>query len=134
MAVAAASAACVVFALLGLYVYRAVAASTAVQFDELLQQQAALALRYADHEYGEGETVVPPAPHTAAGMPFDLIYQIGTRSGEVLYRSQGAPQTPLTSGEGPGCTSLLLQGRSWRACSLSSASTPLVIHLAEPLD
>src|SRR5215472_10888714 len=38
MAVAAASAACVVFLLLGLLVYRSVAASTAVQFDELLQQ------------------------------------------------------------------------------------------------
>ncbi|HVN45797.1 MAG TPA: ATP-binding protein [Steroidobacteraceae bacterium] len=134
MAVAAASAACVVFALLGVLVYRAVAARTAVQFDELLQQQAALALRYADHEYREGETVVPPAPQPAVGMPLDLIYQIGTRAGDILYRSDGAPPAPLSSGEGPGCTSLVIQGRSWRACSLGSASTPLVIHLAEPLD
>jgi hypothetical protein len=51
MAIAAASAACAVFLLLGMLVYRAVAASTAVQFDEVLQQEAALALRYADHEY-----------------------------------------------------------------------------------
>jgi len=37
-------AACLVFMILGLLVYRAVATSTARQFDELLQQQAELAL------------------------------------------------------------------------------------------
>ena len=136
MAIAAAGAACVVFVLLGLLVYRAVAASTAVQFDELLQQQATLALRYADHEYGEGDTVVPPAPAAAfpPAMPFDVIYQIGTRSGQILYRSPRAPAAPLTSGEGPGCTNVALSGRWWRTCSLGSRSTPLVIHMAEPLD
>jgi len=136
MAIAAAGAACVVFVLLGLLVYRAVAASTAVQFDELLQQQATLALRYADHEYGEGDTVVPPAPAAAfpPAMPFDVIYQIGTRSGQVLYRSPRAPAAPLTAGEGPGCTNVALSGRWWRTCSLGSRSTPLVIHMAEPLD
>ena len=134
MAIAAAGAACVVFVLLGLLVYRAVAASTAVQFDELLLQQATLALRYADHEYGEGDTVVPPAPEAARlAMPFDVIYQIVTRSGEILYRSPGAPVAALTSGEGPVCTDVALGGRSWRVCSLGSRSTPLVIHLAEPL-
>jgi two-component system, OmpR family, sensor histidine kinase QseC len=134
MAIAAASAACVVFVLLGLLVYRAVAASTALQFDELLQQQAALALRYADHEYFEGDTVVPPVPAAApVAMPFDVIYQIGTRAGEILFRSPGAPAAPLTAGEGPGCSDLALGGRSWRTCSLSSGSTPLVIHMAEPL-
>ena len=134
MALAAASAACVVFLLLGVLVYRAVESSTAVQFDELLQQQAALALRYADHEYGEGDTVVPPAPQPAVTMPFDLIYQIGTRSGDILYSSQGAPQAALIADAGPGCTNVTVQGRSWRACSLGSTATPLVIHLAEPLD
>jgi len=134
MALAVASAACAVFLLLGLLVYRAVAASTAVEFDELLQQQAALALRYADHEYGEGDAVVPPALRPLGGMPFDLIYQIGTRSGQILYHSHGAPPAPLTSAEGPGCTNVALDGRSWRVCSLSSGSTPLLIHLAEPLD
>ena len=134
MAIAAAGAACVVFVLLGLLVYRAVAASTAVQFDELLQQQATLALRYADHEYGEGDTVVPPAAALPPAMPFDVIYQIGTRSGQVLYRSPRAPAAPLTAGEGPGCTNVALSGRWWRTCSLGSRSTPLVIHMAEPLD
>jgi len=134
MAIAVASAACAVFLLLGLLVYRAVEASTAAEFDELLQQQAALALRYADHEYGEGDAVVPPSPRPVAGVPFDLIYQIGTRSGQILYRSHGAPQAPLTTAEGPGCSNVALEGRSWRACSLSSGSTPLLIHLAEPLD
>jgi two-component system, OmpR family, sensor histidine kinase QseC len=134
MAIAAASAACVVFLLLGLLVYRAVAASTAAQFDELLQQQATLALRYADHEYGEGDTVVPPALATAPpAMPFDVIYQIGTRAGQILYRSPGAPAAPLTAGEAGGCGDVALGGRSWRSCSLSSRSTPLVIHMAEPL-
>src|SRR5215469_16523532 len=135
MAIAAAGAACVVFVLLGLLVFRAVAATTAVQFDELLQQQASLALHYADHEYGEGDTVVPAALAAAPlARPFDMLYQIGTRTGQVLYRSPGAPATPLTSGEGPGCSDVALSGRSWRACSLGSRSTPLVIHLAEPLD
>ena len=131
MAIAAASAACAVFLLLGVLVYRAVAANTAVQFDELLRQQAALALRYADHEYGEGDEVVPPA--SAPAMPFDVVYQIGTRSGQILYRSPGAPTAPITASDAAGCTNLLLAGRAWRACSLSSATTPLVIHMAEPL-
>ena len=135
MAIAAAGAACAVFLLLGLLVYRAVAASTAVQFDEMLQQQASLALRYADHEYGEGDTVVPPAPAAfPLAMPFDVIYQIGTRSGQILYRSPGAPAAPPTSGEGPGCANVSLGGRWWRTCSLASRSTPLVLHMAEPLD
>ena len=82
MALAAAAAACLVFALLALLIYRTVAASTAVQFDELLQQQAALALRYAEHEYAEGEMVVPRTAD--AVMPVDLLYQVGTRSGENL--------------------------------------------------
>ncbi|HXI67523.1 MAG TPA: hypothetical protein VNH41_06265, partial [Steroidobacteraceae bacterium] len=69
MAIAVASAACAVFLLLGLVVYRAVAVNTAVEFDELLQQQAALALRYADHEYDEGDAVVPAAPEGAALVP-----------------------------------------------------------------
>jgi signal transduction histidine kinase len=132
MAIAAASAACVVFLLLGLLVYRAVAASMAVQFDELLQQQASLALRYADHEYRAGETVVPLAPAPLA-MPFDVMYQIGTRAGQILYRSPGAPAAPLIAGDGPGCSNITLGGRSWRTCSLASRSTPLVIHMAEPL-
>ena len=135
MAIAAAGAACAVFLLLGLLVYRAVAASTAVQFDEMLQQQASLALRYADHEYGEGDTVVPPAPAAfPLAMPFDVLYQIGTRSGQILYRSPGAPAAPPTSGEGPGCANVSLGGRWWRTCSLASRSTPLVLHMAEPLD
>lgn len=135
MAIAAASAACVVFLLLGLLVYRAVAASTTAQFDELLQQQAAVVLRYADHEYGEGEMVVPPAPpQTAPAMPFDMIYQIGTRSGQILYRSPGAPPASFAADEGRGCTNVQLAGRSWRACSLTSTSTPLTSHIAEPLD
>ena len=55
------------FVILGLLVYRAVSSSTALQFDEMLQQEAVLALRYADHEYGEGETVVPGAPLPTPG-------------------------------------------------------------------
>jgi signal transduction histidine kinase len=135
MAIAAAGAACLVFLLLGLLVYRAVAASIAVQFDELLQQQAALALRYADHEYSAGDTLVPAAPAQADPVtPFGVIYQIGTRAGEVLYRSPGAPQAALADAQGAGCANLTLAGRSWRGCSLSSGATPLVIHMAEPLD
>jgi len=147
MAIAVASAACAVFLLLGVVVYRAVAANTAVEFDELLQHQAALALRYADHEYDEGDAVVPPAsaqPESEAGVPParatgapeaspDVVYQIVTRSGQVLYRSPGAPQEPLAAGEATGCTDLILGGRAWRACSLRSAATPLDIHMAEPL-
>src|SRR3974390_1347263 len=66
MAIATAGAGRAGVGLLGALVYRGVAASTALQFDQSLQQQAALALRYADHEYGEGDTVVPPAAADAA--------------------------------------------------------------------
>jgi signal transduction histidine kinase len=135
MAIAVAGAACMVFLILGLLVYRAVASSIAVQFDELLQQQAALALRYADHEYDEGESVVPRSPEAAVhAMPLDVVYQITTRANQFLYRSPGAPHAPLATGSGPGFSNAVLDGRSWRVYSLSSGSTPLVIRIAEPLE
>ena len=135
MAVALSSAACAVFLILGVLVYRAVASSTASQFDEMLQQEAALALRYADHEYGEGESLVPPSL-IAPGrpMPRNIVYQIVTHSNELLYRSPGAPPVPLTVRIVPGFSSALVDRHSWRVYSLGSASTPLIIHIAEPLE
>jgi signal transduction histidine kinase len=134
MAIAAATAACAVFLILGLLVYQAVASSTAAQFDEMLHQQAELTLRYADHEYGEGDTLVPGSViGSAKVMPFDVVYQIATRSGELLYRSPGAPRAALARGAGLGYSNLMLDGRAWRIYSLASPTTPLVIHIAEPL-
>src|SRR5579863_8584594 len=134
MALSAAAAACAVFLLLGALVYRAVASSTATQFDELLQQQAALALRYADHEYVEGETdVVPPSPYDQPElMPFEVVSQL-TIANRLVYRSAGAPQAPFGTGPDTGYTNVTLNGQAWRVYSLASASTPLVIHMAEPL-
>src|SRR5580658_1990154 len=135
MAMAVAGAAWVVFLILGFLVYRAVAGSTAAQFDEMLQQQAVLALRYADHEYGEGDSVVPRSgAANARAMPFEVVYQINTRAGQLLYRSAGSPSAPLAVGNEPGYSNAVLDDRSWRVYSLSSASTPLVIHMAEPLE
>lgn len=135
MGIAVAGAACMVFMLLGLLVYRAVASSTAAQFDEMLQQQAALALRYAEHEYNEGESVVPRSLATAAqAIPLDIVYQITTRANQSLYRSPGAPQAPLAIGNVPGYSNAVLDGRSWRVYSLSSEATPLIIRIAEPLE
>src|SRR5579862_2546390 len=114
MAVALSSTACAVFLILGVLVYRAVASSTAAQFDEMLQQQAALALRYADHEYSEGESVVPRSPDAAMqAMPLDVVYQITTRADQFLYRSPGAPQAPLAIDHGTGYSNAVLDGRSW---------------------
>ncbi|HXQ32034.1 MAG TPA: ATP-binding protein [Steroidobacteraceae bacterium] len=135
MAIAVAAAACMVFLILGLLVYRAVASSTAAQFDEMLQQQASLALRYADHEYDEGESVVPRSLGAAVrATPLGVVYQIITRTNQLLYRSPGTPQAPLAIGNGPGYSNAVLDGRSWRVYSLNSATTPLVIHIAEPLE
>ena len=134
MAIAVVGAACLVFVILGLLVYRAVATSTARQFDEMLQQQAALALRYADHEYAEGESVVPRSLEAAQAIPLDVVYQITTRTNQLLYRSPGAPQVPLAIGNGPGYSNAVLDGRSWRVYSLSSGASPLVIHIAEALE
>ena len=132
MAVAAALAACGVFVILGLLVYRAVASNTALQFDEMLAQHAALALRYADHEYGEGETVVPGSVSgTSAAMPFESLYQIATRTNELLYRSPGAP--PYALATTMGYSNAVLDGHTWRVYTLESHATPLVIHMAEPL-
>lgn len=133
MAIATALAACTVFLVLALFVYRAVAGNTAVEFDELLAQQAALALRYADHEYGEGDTVVPRSVSDTSGpVPFDVVYQITTRDNQLLYRSPGAPTDALAIGL--GYTNALFGGRAWRVYTLRSQGTPLVIHMAEPLD
>jgi signal transduction histidine kinase len=132
MALATAGAACAVFVILGLLVYRAVAGSTAAQFDEVLQQQAGLALRYADHEYAEGDTLVPDSlPDLSAAIPF--VYQITTRANELLYRSPGAPAAPLAGSPGD-YANVLLGGHPWRVYSLGSGSSPLVIHMAARLE
>lgn len=131
MAIAVALAACAVFLVLAVLVYRAVASNTDVQFDEMLEQQAALALRYAEHEYGEGETVVPRSLAASRPVPFKFVYQIATRSGELLYRSPGAPAQVLASVN--GYTNAVIEGHSWRVLTLESGSTPLIIHMAEPL-
>jgi len=134
MAIAVASAACAVFLILGLLVYQAVASSTATQFDEMLQQQAELALRYADHEYNEGDAPVPASlTGTAWVMPFGVIYQITKRSNELLYRSPGAPAAPL-AGQRLGFSNVALDGRPWRVYSLASSATPLIIHMGERLE
>jgi two-component system sensor histidine kinase QseC len=134
MALATAIAAFVVFLILGLLVYRAVASNTAQQFDEMLRQQAALTLRYADHEYGEGDTLVPAALSASTlGMPFGVIYQITSRANELLYRSPGAPIEPLSAPDS-GYANTLLAGHPWRVYTLPSSDTPLVIHMAEPLE
>jgi two-component system, OmpR family, sensor kinase len=135
MALAVAAAACAVFVILGGLVYRAVAASTALQFDEMLKRQAALALHYAEHEYGEGESVVPDSLSGRAwAMPFDVVYQIAAGARQLLYRSPGAPQAPLAAGDASGYSNAALDGREWRVYSLGSGATPLVIHMAEPLE
>lgn len=132
MAIAAALAACSVFVILGLLVHRAVLGSTAVLFDEMLAQHAALALRYADHEYAEGETVVPRSvTATSPPLPFESVYQIATRSNQLLYRSPGAPPDALAVGA--GYANAVLDGHTWRVYTLESRATPLVIHMAEPL-
>lgn len=132
MAIATALAACGVFLILGLLVYRAVASKTAVQFDEMLAQHAALALRYAEHEYREGERVVPlSVSGSSASMPFESVYQIATRSNELLYRSPEAPPAALAIGT--GYSNALLHGRTWRVYTLESRTSPLIIHMAEPL-
>lgn len=134
MAIATAAAACITFLILGLLVYRAVASTTNVQFDELLQQQALLALRYAEHEFHEGDALVPAiTPLRTETAPFEVAYQITSRAGELLYRSPGAPQAPLRVGD-PGYANVVLGGRTWRVYSLASSNTPLVVHVAEPLE
>ncbi len=135
MVIAVAGAACVVFLLLGFLVYRAVASSTAAQFDEILQQQAALALRYADHEYAEGESVVPRsvAAH-GRPMPLDIVYQIATRTNQLLYRSGGSPEAPLVTSNTTGFANSVFNGHAWRVYTLNSTATPLVIHIAEAVE
>src|SRR5579863_7075439 len=137
MALAVAGAACLVFIVLGVLVYRAVALSTDQQFDELLKQRAILVLRYADHEYNEGDSLVPPAPahEPMETFPFDVVYQVVTRSNELLYRSPGAPGVPLTIRQDSmsGFSNAYFEGRAWRVYSQSSDLTPLSVYMAEPV-
>src|SRR5579862_6313278 len=134
LVIAVAGAACVVFLILGMLMYRAVAVRTTQQFDQMLQRQAAIALTYAEHEYGEGESVVPEAFSAAPQpMPYDSVYQITTRAREVLYRSPGAPQAVLADDDALGYADVQAEGSWWRVYSLSSGATPLVIHMASRL-
>lgn len=134
MAVAVAAAGGAVFVVLALLMHRAVVESTAAQFDEMLRQQAAFALSYADHEYREGDTLVPAARDGGTRQPFDVVYQIVERGNQLLYRSPGAPREPLAIGMHRGYSNAGFDGHSWRVYSLPSDSTPLVMYVAEPLE
>ena len=126
-----------VFIALGALVYRAVRVSTDQQFDEMLKERAILVLRYADHEFAEGDSLVPPAPSADAigTLTFDVVYQVVTPKNELLYRSPGAPLVPLTiqGGSASGFSDAHLEGRAWRVYALVSASSPLAVYMAEPL-
>jgi signal transduction histidine kinase len=135
MAVTVSSAAFVVFALLGLLVYRGVEQSSARQFDEALQREGYVTLRYADHEYQEGEALVPDiGGEERAPSSFKVVYQIATHDDRLLYRSPGAPAVPLARGAATGYSVVKLAQGNWRVYSVSSAVTPLVVHVAEPLE
>jgi signal transduction histidine kinase len=135
MAVTVTSAAFAVFALLGLLVYRGVEQSSARQFDEALRREGYVTLRYADHEYQEGEALVPDISAEAdAPSSFKMVYQIATHDDRLMYRSPGAPAVPLARGASSGYSVVKLAQGSWRVYSVASAVTPLVVHVAEPLE
>src|SRR5579862_2525682 len=137
LALAAAGAACLVFIFLGVLVHRAVTVSTDQQFDEMLKERAILVLRYADHEYAEGDSLVPPGPSAQAigTLTFEVVFQVVTPKNELLYRSPGAPLVPLTirGGTAAGFSDAYLEGRAWRVYALASEASPLAVYMAEPL-
>ena len=99
MAIAVAGAACVVFVILGLLAYRALARDGG-QFDEMLQQQATLALRYADHEYGEGESVVPRLCRRWQADTIRRCLSDRHAFGPIIVPISGLTTGPLATGRG----------------------------------
>jgi two-component system, OmpR family, sensor histidine kinase QseC len=134
MAITVSAVAFIVFVVLAVLVYSAVEQSSARQFDDTLSQQAYLIQRYADHEYREGEAVVPKSGAVVrAPSAFGLVYQIATRDNALIYQSAGAPATLLAHGTNSGFSTATLPGGDWRVYTTASSVTPLVVHVAEPL-
>jgi len=129
------AAACLVWLLLSYTVYRAVLNASAVEFDERLAQQAEIIHLYAEHEYAETRSVLDNViPQPASGPHSGVVYQIWTIEGQLLYRSAGAPSLPLMGIGTQGFRDVRLESKQWRAYSVRSRLSPLVVEVAELTD
>ncbi len=119
--------------LLGITLYGAVLRASAVEFDEQLQQLGRILLAYADHEYAETHSVVGSVDHpTSTGGHAEVVYQIWSTEGELVYRSAGAPAEPIGPRFGRGFYDVRLASGDWRAYSIASQANTLVVQVAEP--
>lgn len=121
-----------VWSLLGITLYRVVLRASALEFDEQVQQLGRILLAYADHEYAETGAVIdaanePPPPTGHA----EVMYQIWSAEGALVYRSAGAPAEPLGPRFGRGFYDVRLATGDWRVYSLASHKNPLIVQVAE---
>ncbi|MFO1467559.1 MAG: ATP-binding protein [Steroidobacteraceae bacterium] len=122
-----------VWVVLGITLYGAVLRVSAVEFDEQLQQLGRILLAYADHEYAETHAVVGSVDHpTSTGGHAEVVYQIWSAEGELVYRSAGAPTEPIGPRFGRGFYDVRLASGDWRAYSIASQANTLVVQVAEP--
>lgn len=124
---------CGVWVLLGFAVHRAVLTTSAVELDERLKLHADVILTYAEHEYDETRSVIPADADSTGTQPTpDVVYQIRTSGGSLIYRSVGAPTEPLAPVSVTGFSDVTLPSGTWRAYSAHSASGSLIVQVAEP--
>lgn len=120
-----------VWSLLGVTLYRAVLRLSAAEFDGQVQQLGRILLAYADHEYAETRAVIGTADEPPPTGHAEVMYQVWTTEGTLVYRSAGAPAEPLGPRFGRGFYDVRLASGDWRVYSLASRVNPLVVQVAE---
>ncbi len=108
-------------------------------FDDSLQETAYLLLTVVEHEMAEHGVNYAAQLIDASEMPGThyLRFQIWSREGQLVYRSQNAPETPMVNSTGTGGSN----GYAWASAGTESLRTfvawnvtrELQIQIGEPL-
>jgi two-component system, OmpR family, sensor kinase len=106
------------------------------RFDESLVESARLLLDIAVHEVDEIDSMAPAGPVVTKEVPDSqsikvenvyLVYQVLDGSGNMIFRSAAAPNTPLVTELRQG----FMEGQQWRRYTLRHASRDFYIVVAD---
>lgn len=120
-----------------LWLYRSSLAQTDQLFDAALVEAAhavlavvARELKHHPEDEDEGEIELEAVDHAHTES---IFYQVRASSGEIVFRSPGAPHEPLAAVGAGGFSDARLADGEYRVYSLEARQDRTTIHVAQPL-
>lgn len=103
-------------------------------FDQSLAETAQLLLALADHEIEE--RIAMGGGHESAPIKNAhgeyLLFQMWDNTGRLLYKNQGAPDSPFVAAGASGFGETAIDGKQWRTYAAWNADRRLQIQVGEP--